>query len=550
MDAYRNVVVAVRGEDDLEPGEALRALAASLPGPPGSYQRSDLVLGHDLCPRLLNSAPTLPDLIEVEGTQAGHPPRAWCGRLRRLLGLIMGLPAVRFDWCEAAPAVHTRQAYRDVVESTFLWSLWPVGLTLAHTVLAPAARPNLLLLEVLLMGLLALLARSQWRSSCRVTVAGYVWLGLCLGLTLVLWSAPRWTALATSLSIRVYGLAQLATAVAFLAMVAEVVSRIARGLISRRRGLAGLSLAVLPWAFSSLFGVCVWTLVLNALLAVGSPPVLEAYKGWQQTFTKALGYHLASVEWAVATITALAAVLALCACWHRAQTRQGETARRWLAGIAVVLVLGFALLSLYMLLTSPYLGAPLARLTQRLGTITDVTSLYTWSALRVVPCLLLLWLSPAWQVLKALGEMGFYLMPPDDSSLSSRPASRERLAQLLRFLDRGCYDRIHVIAHGQGSVIALDVLRKAELHHPLALTTCGSPAGTLYRDLLDWPSPGAGTAEWRNLFYQDDPSGGPVGIEGVDAPLQAGGRSDYWSDALLADRVIQVMRAPLPPPRP
>lgn len=547
MAAHRNVVVTVYGEGGRAPEDRLRVFAATLPGPPGSYQRADLVLGTDLYPRLLSSSPALPDLVAVGGGEVRCSAGGWARALRRLLGLVMGLPRVRLDGGEAGPVGHTHQAYRDVVETTLLWSVWPVLLTLVLSVVLPGARTNGLLLEVLLLGLLALLARSQWRPGQRVTAAGYVWLGLCLALAVGLWIAPQWTALATRLSSRVYGLAQLVAATVLLAMAVEVVTGIVRGRVPRRGGLARLSLAALPLLLLSLLNACVWAVSLNLLVAVGSPPVLEAFKSWQQTFTQALGYHLASVEWAAAGITTAVAVLAACGHGHGVLTGRGETTRRWLSVILVALPAGVVLLALYMLLTSPYLGAPLAKLAQHWGAAADVTTIYTWSALRLLPWLVLV-ATPVGLWLGALSEAGFYLMPPDGSGLSSRQAGGERLSHVLRFLDRGDYDRIHVIAHRQGSVVALEVLQSTELSLPLALTTLDCPAGTLYGDLLDGPGASAGSAEWRNLFHREDVLGGPVGSAAVDLPLPGDDGSGRQVDAALTARVLQVMQAPLPAP--
>ena len=547
MAAPRNVVVTVYGEGGPAAEDRLRALAATLPGPPGSYRRADLVLGTDLHPRLLSSSAALPDLVAVGGGQVRRAAAAWARALPRLLGLIMGLPRVRLDAGGAVFAGHTHQAYRDVVETTLLWSVWPVLLTLVQTVVLPVARTNGLLLEVLLLGLLALLARSQWRPGYRVTAAGYVWLGLCLALAVGLWIAPQWTALATRLSSRVYGLAQLVAATVLLAMAAEVATAIARGRVSRRCGLAGLCLAVLPLLLLSLLAACVWALALNALLAVGSPPALEAFKGWQQTFTQALGYHLASAEWAAAWITTAVAVLAACGHGHGVLTGRGESTRRWLSAILVALPAGVVFLALYMLLTSPYLGAPLGKLAQRWGAGADVTTIYTWSAFRLLPWLVLV-ATPVGLWLAALSEAGFYLMPPDGSGLSSRRVDGQRLGHVLRFLDRGDYDRVHVIAYRQGSLVALEALQNAELSLPLALTTVACPASTLYGDLLDRPGASPGSADWRNLFRQEDVLGGPVGNAAVDLPLSADDGGEPGVDAALTARVLQVMQAPLPVP--
>lgn len=541
MAAYRNVVVAVHAGGTPGPGLALRALAATLPGAPGSYQRADLVLGNEVYPRLLSTDPALPELIEVDGSAGGAARRSRAWILRRLLGLIMGLPTVRFDWCQAAPALQTRQAYREVVQGALLWSAWPVLLTMVHSVVLPAARPSALLLDVVLVVLLAVLARSQWRPACRVTVAGYVWLGLCLGLLGVLWRAPQWSAQATEISIRVFGLVQLVAAAALLALTVEVVSRIGRGRVSRGAGLAGLALTALPLLLAALLAACLWAVLLNLLLVAGSQPVRDAFNGWQQTYGKTLGYHLASVEWAGAAFTALLGVMALAAGSHAALTRRGEMARRWFVAILVLLPLGAALLALYMILTSPYVGAPLAARAQHWGGAADLTTVYTWSALRLLPWLLVL-ATPVRRGLALLGETGFYLMPPDEAGASSRQTCRDRLDRVLRYLDQPGNVCGHVIAAGHGALVALDVLRDADLARPPQLTTCGSPAGALYHDLLDWPA-AAGSARWRHLFRQDDPLGGPVGAEKVDTPLPPAAAAAGWSDPALAERVLQVMRS-------
>ena len=543
MDAYRQVVVTVTGVGESAPGETLRCLAAALPGPPGSYQRADLVLGGEIYPRLVNSAPALPDLIEVDGAGITPPPRSWAGAGPALLGLLLGLPALRFEWCAAAPSVRVCQAFREVAAVSFLWAIWLVLLTLVHTVVAPVARTHALLLDVALLALLAGLARSQWHPARRVTLAGYVWLGLGSALCLSLWLLPRWVVAATGLSIRVYGLTQLLALGVVLLLAAEIGLRVWRGQVPGRQGLTALAAASVPLGLAATFNACVYALVLNATLALGSPPVLEGLKTWQQTYLKTLGYHLATAEWVVGLTGALVALLILAGAWPAVTSGRGETSRRWLNAAQVTMVVLLVVGGIVVLLTSPYLGAPLARPLQRLGAGRDPLTLYTWSAvLRLLPWAVLL-ATPAGIVLDGLCGIGFYIMPAGAGAPSSRQASQERLARLLEFLDRGRCDRVHVMAHQQGAMVALDVLSAVTVRHPLTLTTLGSPAGTLYQEWLGWPVRDA--PEWCNLYRADDPLAGPVGVEGVDAPLPGGGTGSYWSEAFLAERILQVMRQPL-----
>lgn len=547
MDAYRHVVVTVPGVGDPHPGDTLRALAAALPGPPGSYHRSDLVLGHDLYPRLVNSAPSLPDLIEVNGSEPQGAPRSGGVLLGRLCRLVTGLPQVLFEWCEAPPAVRVQPAYRDVVACTCLWTVWPVLLTLTHAVVAPVVRSQAALLEAGALTLLVLLARSQWRPGRRATVAGYAWLGICLVLTGALWWKPAWSGQLSTLSVRVYGLGLLVGALVYVALAVEVAVRAGRGVIRWRCGLAALLLAGLPVALASALASCLWALVLNAVLVLGSAAQLEALKSWQQLFAGALGFRLVTAEWAMAGATAISGLLWLGAAVHVAAVRRREAARGWVAVGLAAMPLLLVLSSLCFLLTSRYLPVSLPAKALSAGAGLDPAGIYTWSVFRLVPWVLLL-LTPARPVLDVLIDAGFYVISPEAGGPSIRRAGHERLARLLEFLDRGRYDRMHVIAHSQGSLVALDLLQGIRLRHPLVLTTLGSPAGGLYRDTLEWPLDPAALAasEWCNLYHVDDPVGGPVGLDGVDAVLPPGGHTGYWSNAVLADRVVQAMQAPLP----
>jgi hypothetical protein len=400
-----------------------------------------------------------------------------------------------------------------------------------------------MLLDAAVLGLLAWLVRSYGCSSGHSPVAGRVWFGLCLLLCAGLWWWPQYRVQATAVSIRVYGLGQLLGAVVLLVMGIEVGLRTACRKVAWRQGLTAFALAALPFALASLLVAGLWAVVLNLTLALGGGPVLEALKNWQQGFAAALGYRLAVAEWGAAVSTVLVAVLAAAGGLHCARAQRGELARRWLLVISAVIALGAFAVALGTLLTSPYLRAPLANALRRIGPNSDVATVFTWSALRLVPWILLL-LTPLRGVLAVLAELGLQLLPLDEARPSTRDAEGDRLTRLLRFLDRGCYDRIHVLAHGQAAVVAMQAVRGADWHHPLVLTALGSPAGPLYRDLLGLPLAAQfADVEWYNLYRRGDPIGGPLGDEAVDVPLDGGGgHQGYWSEPQVAAWLVQALQ--------
>jgi hypothetical protein len=401
-----------------------------------------------------------------------------------------------------------------------------------------------MVLDLLVLGLLGWLVRVQRAVSGRTAVAGCVWLGLCLVLCCGLWGWPRWTASATIWSIRAYGLGQLLGALALLGVAAEIGIRVARRRLSWRQGLAAFAVSLLPFGLVSLLSACLWAAVLNASLALGTGPVLDALRNWQQTFAGALGYHLAAVEWGGAAVTVLVVLLGAAGGLHARWVPDGRSARRWLLAALVAMALGTLAVALAALLTSPYLRAPLANSLRPIGAGADVATIYTWSAFRALPWALLL-LTPLGGLLAALADIGLQLAPPDGAGPSTRRENAERLARLLAFLDQGRYGHIHLLAHGQGSLVALQALQGAEWRHRVVLTTLGSPAGPLYRDLLGWPTPTAPAGvEWRNLYRRGDPLGGPVGDETVDAPLEGGGHGGYWAEPQVVARVVAAMQPP------
>jgi len=377
-----------------------------------------------------------------------------------------------------------------------------------------------------------------------VASVGAAWLGICLVLSVLLWRAPQWRGLATTLSIRVYGLGQLAGALVLLAMALAIGLRMARRKVPWRQGVAVYALAVLPFGLASLLTACLWALVLNAGLALAIGPVLDALKGWQQTFAQTLGYHLAAAEWGAAAVTTLLAIVAAAGGLHSRRARSGRTARGWLLAGLVVLALGGILVAAGTLLSTTYLRAPFGNALRRIGTGRDVATLYTWSALRLVPWGLLL-LTALRRPLRALVGGCAGLIATGDARDGDADADGERLRRLLGFLDRGRHDRIHLLACGPEAATAMRVLAGAERRHPLVLTTLGSPVPALGRDLLGRTTAALpADVEWQNLYRRGDPVGGPVGDPATDVVLEGTGQGGYWSEPALAQRIVAVLQRP------
>jgi hypothetical protein len=109
--------------------------------------------------------------------------------------------------------------------------------------------------------------------------------------------------------------------------------------------------------------------------------------------------------------------------------------------------------------------------------------LVSCSALRVVPWLLAA-VTPVATLLDVLADVVLYITDRD-LKFSSFNVCNKRLRMLLRYA-QSRYSWIRIVAHSQGSVIAHTTLLELEREVPIALTTIGSPLGSLYKRYLGW----------------------------------------------------------------
>jgi hypothetical protein len=126
-------------------------------------------------------------------------------------------------------------------------------------------------------------------------------------------------------------------------------------------------------------------------------------------------------------------------------------------------------------------------------------------------------ITPIATLLDVLADVVFYITD-NQNRLSSRAACNKRF-QLLFSYAQTRYGWIHVVAHSQGSVIAHQTLSELDIKVPTALTTFGSPLGTLYKRYLQWGV--SSRPNWLNLYRSGDYIGGAIGIDGLTGKLGA-----------------------------
>ncbi len=144
---------------------------------------------------------------------------------------------------------------------------------------------------------------------------------------------------------------------------------------------------------------------------------------------------------------------------------------------------------------------------------------------------------------------------------------RGRFNEVVRFLDREFgFNKLIVIAHSQGSVLACDELAQSSFGHQpewvrsmdLRFVTMGSPLAHLYQHYFPSAYPGWGESHWDklstrltrwlNLYRVDDFVGQRVGVESSvekerlhlkEIAVGTGGHMNYWRDRRVIRAIIE-----------
>jgi hypothetical protein len=152
-----------------------------------------------------------------------------------------------------------------------------------------------------------------------------------------------------------------------------------------------------------------------------------------------------------------------------------------------------------------------------------------------------------------------------DLQLSEFPR-RHRIAARLDCIMGNCFapeglDKLVIIAHSQGSVIAFDYLRASTPSELLSnvgevhVITLGSPLSHLYAAYFQEYERPVARAElrgkvmsWTNMWRIDDPIGNKVQVVAGDfirnVVLPKGGHVNYWKEPEVQQAILDAVRAP------
>ena len=314
--------------------------------------------------------------------------------------------------------------------------------------------------------------------------------------------------------------------------------------------LTRLAFLYVPIIAVSIAGACLWAFCL-LVASRGGKDASEAdvrdYLQWQKWYLESLKYDLKFAELVMAVVVGFIGVLALFALvfyvvrrWCGGNYQEaGRGAQRWMAVILICcppLLVGAGALIVWHNRTQVWSN-----------TESNILHIYALSMLRVTPYLTFFGTGIG-VVLAVAADVVFFLLPPSHP-LSIQGATTKRLRILLDHLGAVSGNKVLVIAHSQGSVIAVTTLDGSDAQ--VELVTLGSPIDSLYRCFLDWHL-GHAPAVWANYYRYGDyiagkihsvpPADFPLGeIPGAPpAPVPKGGHVNYWSDRAIMKAVLKL----------
>ncbi len=536
----KSIIVAVHGVGETAVGDTVSCLARVIDkGRLEAFLVDDLQIGDHTYARRRSTNLRLPELVEVNWSDLQRPKRSLVGFLRHLLAVAFAMLNLDYRWLGRPSPLRLQGLYRFALECLAAWAVYPVLLGLGNSSLKDlgfnAVSRGIFVLA--LAAVVACLLAVAWNWSRWLRLGGLVCLavvalsGTCL-LTGWVGEAPF-----NQASAAFYGGTQFAVIVLLLVVALEISVRIARRQLGWEVGLSHMAMNYVPLVLLSIFGACIWALVLSALDGMGgiSPR-------WSKTFLEYVGFDVWVVEWCMAGViicmTALGLIgLALYLIARRrgssGSASAGSVARNWLRNMLIVIPVLLLGPGVAMVLTSPVVGY---------GHDTDtllqlgVVTIYTVSAVRAV-ALFPLAIPRLVPLLDVVGDVCFFATSPG-TSFSSREHCKRRLRNLL-----DCYRNdpevggVCVVAHSQGSVIAYDVLRELPpTPFKVTLVMMGCPYRTLYGRFLGLAIDSGAGHQMRlyNLYREADYIGGPVNLPGAkDVPIGKGGHVGYWSDAAI-----------------
>lgn len=540
-------MIVVHGVGNATPGSILEESSKGMPGIAGT--RADLVLNGCLFPTLdVANHPAIDRIIEVNWSDVASPQPTTLA----LADYVVRIVAALLHLATRLPGAGCfGKAYRFSFETLLVYCLYPalVAMLLFVTPSPPGRWSIALLAPLAVAGMAWYLTRFG-----RPLWAGMIWAALMLagGLALVTGCIPAHVLVEAFT--RVYVLSQqLVGALLFVTLIVVA----CHGSMTGERRIAVAALLCFPLFIVSAIGAVLWALAFAAVRSLSREPTL--FEQWQRLYANALHswhYDLQQVEWGFAGLIGVVGawlIVVAYRCWRRTGTPgstpttanrdAGTRARR---GVASALLFGAAG---YVVLLAGL--AMLAWHQVRFGSNLSVLEIYVISALRVVPYLALM-VGPLSLVTGIAVDVLFYIA--DHHSTWTANILRERFAAALAHATTEESRRVAVIAHSQGSVMALDVIGQLPPGRQPSVFTAGSPTESLYATFLGSTfatraeTLGQDTvftrpASWTNFSRSADYVGGAQRDgDAQEVILDGGTHTGYWILPAMWSRIAKGLQ--------
>lgn len=530
-------IIIVHGVGDPEVGSLVEPVSAAFSGATRAFRKGSLLCEGVTCGVLEASGPgpTL-TLFEMNWSDVLRPSRSWRGVVEHVVRLAYCMVGLAADWPGSRPSWAFR-LYKLAFEVGMPW-LALQALAVLLIVSFPGAAGTLTGLCCAVVS--GLVCRLVWPVSPLARISGLLTTS-AIALLAVVRPALGAASLdyVTHVSTMLYSGGDAAAALCLL-LVTGAIFGWARGTSTPEQRAARWMMATLPLLLMSIAGS---TLGLFALIPASRG---ADHPLWQDRHERSLGFDLLLAEAAMAAVFLAtgAVILAIASRYYGRVRRRDPAAGRGVRDQLPLLcrAVPTALACVGLLLVADSSGwvdlrTPLRDALQRVGLVDlgdrPVLEIYTVSALRLAS-LLPLSLGVVRIAFDVVGDVIFYAAPTRMNGDVPRLLQR-RLSALLDHARR-THGNVLVVAHSQGSVIALETISGRPDADQIGLLTMGSPIRSLYQRFLGLTLHGLGErspARWVNLYRDGDPIGGPIDGPAEDRSLGPGGHTGYWDDPLL-----------------
>lgn len=328
---------------------------------------------------------------------------------------------------------------------------------------------------------------------------------------------------------------------------------------------ARLALAFVPFFAAGGVGALVWTLALARVQA--NVAEVNSFDDWAQTYSSAIPYPIFNAElyngstmFGIGCLLIAPAAIVFLTSRSKPAAKTAAIARKVFttcltaSGILVLVLIPLFWPAVHWLgdvsqkfgwlaLETAFTDQPDAAQNKDYIQGGDIFAAYALWAGRILPFVPIFFGAFA-VVLKILGDIVFYLLPPSEKVVARKQAVAKLKAIVQAKLSDG--GAVIIISHSQGTMIALDavqsLINEGGETNRLGLWLSGSPSVALYKDFLqlnrlDGPLP----LHMRNFYRRDDVIASSIEAHIPASTMQSdngfeefalgnGGHTNYWKE--------------------